>query len=53
MDNVKDIMIAFMEALENKDMLTMLECIEEMKKISPEFVDVMLASYDEEEDDYE
>ena len=57
MDNVKDIMIAFNEALRESNYLIMAECIVEMKKISPEFVEVMLASIrdnnDDEEEDYE
>ena len=56
MDNVKDIMIAFNEALRESNYLIMAECIVEMKKISPEFVEVMLASIrdnNDEEEDYE
>lgn len=50
-NNVKDIMIYFNEALKNKDYVMMTECILAMREISPEFVDVMLAAYEEEEEE--
>lgn len=50
MDNVKDIMIAFNEALEERNFYVMADCIIAMKKISPEFVDLMMNCLEDEED---
>lgn len=57
MSREQEILIAFNKAKDNNDILTMMECITEMKKECPELVDlmmnVMFEVKDEDDDDFE
>lgn len=53
MDDVRVLLERFNESLKVEDTIDMIECIAEMKKLSPEFVDLMINAMYEDEDDEE
>ena len=57
MSREQEILIAFNKAKDDNDILTMMECITEMKKECPELVDlmmnVMFKVENEDDDDFE
>jgi hypothetical protein len=53
MDKVQGILNKYLIAMENNDMLEMIELIEEMKEVDPAFVDLMITSVDDDEDEDE
>jgi hypothetical protein len=50
MDKVQTILKDYLVAMENNNMLKMLELIEEMKVVDPAFVDIMINSVEDDEE---
>jgi len=51
MDKVQGILNKYLIAMENNDMLEMIELIEEMKEVDPAFVELMITSVEDDEDE--
>ena len=52
MSKEQEILLRFIKAKENNDAIAMMECIVEMKQIDPAFIDIMMNTmYDLEDDD--
>ena len=50
MDKAQKILKDYLIAMENNDMLKMIELIEEMKVVDPAFVDIMINSVEDDEE---
>jgi hypothetical protein len=50
MDKVQTMLKDYLIAMENNDMLKMIELIEEMKIVDPAFVDIMINSVEDDEE---
>ena len=53
MDKVQAILKDYLIAMEDNDMLKMIELIEEMKVVDPAFVELMITSVEDDDDDDE
>lgn len=53
MDDVRVLLERFNESLKVNDTIDMMECVVEMKKLDPAFVDLMINAMYEDEDDEE